>query len=61
MDSYHTLHLLSVLPGMFASLLKEELKCLKHAMKSLIYSLGWICRFRCLALCHQTLQIPSTG
>lgn len=36
MDSYHTLHLLSMLPGMFPSLFKEELKCLKRAMKSLI-------------------------
>lgn len=36
MDSYHTLHLLSMLPGMFPSLFKEELKCVKHAMKSLI-------------------------
>lgn len=37
MDSYHTLHLLSMLPGMFLSLVfKEELKWLKDVMKSLI-------------------------
>lgn len=66
MDSYHTLHLLSMLSGMLLStVFKKRAEmfngCYEVSNLILFSSVGWLFRFLYLASCHQTQQIPSTG